>query len=284
VVHTFGHPGPRPTSGYLICPAWLARVTLEGTARAEAPLALGDPGLFSWLYQPAVRTFRVSRSGGEDAAFAYAGFPTLFIDDSPASAPFPRQDPDTVDKLDIDALARAGQSVVGALRAITQAPRGPAAEPAWLAAFGRVFGAGVLIGAGILSLVPALVWALRSGGIGLVARVAQALLFVVLLWRHPLPALAVLLLPNLTAAAGSMILSVLGLAGAFGLAAIGVVGWRRGVVTGAWLEPWEIALFGLALALSLVPSRLVVGKARMATPSPRARGLPKSSRRRSRGR
>ena len=286
VVQTFGHAGRRPPGAYAICPAWLARAALEGAARAEAPLAIGDPGLFSWLYQPAVRTFRVSRSGGEDAAFSYAGFPTLLLDDSPAAAPFPWRDQpaDTADKLDIDALARAGQSAVGALRAITQAPRGPAAEPAWFPAFGRVFGAGVLIAAGLLSLVPALVWAFRSGGVVRLARVVQAVLFVVLLWRHPVPALAVLGLPNLASAAGSLVLSVLGLAGAFALAATGIMGWRRGVVTGTWFEPWEIALFLIALGVSLVPSRLVFAKARMATPLSGARGLPKGPRRRPRGR
>jgi Peptidase family M28 len=274
VVQTYGYAGKRPMGSYAISPAWLARVSLEGAAGADAPLAIGDPGLFSWLYQPAVRTFRLSLSSGEAAAFASGGFPTLFIDDSPATAPFPWRDQpaDTVDKLDIDALTRAGQSAVGALRAIVQAPRGPAAEPVWFAAWGRVFGAGVLIGIGILSLVPGLFRAFLSGGPGLLARLAQAILFGVLLWRHPVPALAVLLLPNLASAAGSMGLSVLAFSGAAALAATGIVGWRRGIVTGTWLEAWEIALFGLALAASLVPSRPLRAKTRQATPSVRLKG------------
>ena len=287
VVQTFGRATKPPRGAYAICPAWLARTALEGAARAEAPLAIGDPGFFSWLYQPAVRTFRAARTSGEDAAFAAAGFPSVLIDDSPASAPFPWRDQaaDTADKLDIDALARAGQSAVGALRAIVQAPRGLATEPTWFAAFGRVFGAGLLIAVGVLSLLPSLVQAFRVGGRGLVARVAQALLFGVLLWRHPLPALAVLLLPNLASAVGSIGLSVAALSGALALCATGVIGWRRGIVTGTWLEAWEIALFGLALAISLLPSRPVRAKGRpAAVPSPRSKGLPKGPKRRPRGR
>jgi Peptidase family M28 len=286
VVHTYGHAGKGRASSSLSCPAWLGRAALDGAARTEVPLAIGDPGLFSWLYQPAVRTFRIARAGGEDAAFSFAGVPTLFLDDSPASAPFPWRDQpaDTVDKLDIEALAGAGQATLGALRAIVQAPRGPAAEPAWFAAFGRVFGAGALTLIGILSLGPGLVRAYRSRGPGLVARVTQAVLFAVLLWRHPLPALAVLVLPNLASATGSMALSLLALSGAAALAATGIVGWRRGLVTGTWLEAWEIALFGLALAASLVTSRFVPAKSRAPGPSARGKGLPKSVRRRPRAR
>jgi hypothetical protein len=286
VVQTFGRAQKWPKGPYAICPAWLARVTLAGAARCDAPLAMGDPS-WSWLYQPAVRTFRGPRSGGEDAAFGAAGFPTLLIDDSPASAPFPWRGlaADDADKLDIDALARAGQSALCALRAIMEAPRGPAAEPAWFAAFGRVFGAGVLMGVGVLSLVPGLVRVFGSGGLGLVARVTQALLFGVLLWRHPVPALAVLVLPNLATAAGSMALSFLAMSGAFALAAAGIVGWRRGLVTGTWLEAWEIALLGLALAVSLVPSQPAFVKARAgAAPYLRSKGLAKGSKRRPRGR
>jgi hypothetical protein len=142
----------------------------------------------------------------------------------------------------------------------------------------------VLIVLGVLSLVPALVLAFRSGGAGFAARIAQALLFSVLLWRHPVPALAVLLLPNLASAAGSLVLSLLALSGAAALAITGFIGWRRGIVTGTWLEAWEIALFGLALAASLVPSRPSAARGRPSPSSARAKGLPKSARRRPRGR
>jgi hypothetical protein len=286
LVQAFGHAEKKPTGPYAISPAWLTRAAFEGAARNEAPLALGDPGLFAWLYQPAVRIFRVSGSRGEAAAFSYAGFPTLLLDDSPVAAPFPWRDQpaDTADKLDLDAFARAGQSALGALQAITQAPVGPAVEPAWFAAFGRVFGGGVLIGAGILSLIPMLARAFRSGGAVLLARLAQASLFGLLAWRHPVPALAMLALPNLASAAGSMILSVLAMAGAVALAAVGFVGWRRGLVIGTWLLPWEIGLFLLVLAFSLVPWHLAAAKAWPAKPATRAKGLPKGPKRRARGR
>jgi hypothetical protein len=286
VFQAYGYRPRLPGLPYVACPAWLARVALDGAARAEAPLAVGDPGLFSWLYQPAVRTFRLARSGGDAAAFAYEGLPTVLIDDSPLAAPFPwREQPtDTADKLDIDAFARAGQSAAGALRAIVQAPRGASVEPTWFAAFGRVFGAGVLAAIGILSLAPALVRASRAGGMGLFARIAQALLFAVLLWRHPIPALAVLVLPNLAAAVGSRVWSVLGLAGALALVTTGLIGWRRGIVTGTWLEAWEIVLFGLALAVSFIPTRLAPAPGRLATVSTRARGLPTGPKRHPRAR
>jgi hypothetical protein len=286
VIQTVGHPTKGAPRSYSICPAWLARATLAGAARAEAPLRVGDPGLFAWLYQPAVRTFRLAGAEGEEAALADAGFPTVLLDDSPATAAFPGRDQptDTADKLDIDALARAGQSAVGALRAIMAAPRGPATEPIWFAAFGRVFGAGVVVVIGILSLVPVLVRGFNAGGLSLVARLAHAVLFGVLLWRHPILALTVLVLPNLAAAVGSLVLSLVAFAGAFAIVATGFIGWRRGIVTGTWLEPWEIALFVLALALSLFPSRPTEAKSRPATFSARPTRLPKGRKRRPRAR
>jgi hypothetical protein len=285
VVQTPGHArsGKGP---YAITPAWVARAAFEGAARSEEPLAIGDPGFFSWLYQPAVRTFRLAESGGEAAVFAAAGLATLHIDDTPARDPYAWRDrpTDTPEKLDIEALARGGQSVAGALRVIVETPRGPAHEPAWFAAFGRVLGPGVLMGLGALSLVPPLVTAFRSGGVALAARVAQAVLFLVLLWRHPVPALAVLALPNLAAAVGSRAVSALALSAAAALGITGFIGWRRGIVVGTWLEGWEMALFAVALAASLVPSRPVYAKGRAGSPLPRGKGLPRGPKRRSRGR
>jgi hypothetical protein len=286
VVETFGYAEKPPRPPYAISPAWLVRLALEGASRLDAPLAVGDPGSFAWLYQPAVRTFRTPRASGEVAAFAHAGFATLLIDDSPLASPFPWRDQptDTADKLDVDALSRAGLAATGALRAVVEGPRGPADDRTWFAAFGRVFGPGVLIGVGVLSLVPSLVQAFRSGGRALVLRIVQAGLFVVLLWRHPVPALAVLLLPNLASAAGSTSLSVLALSGALALAATGALGWRRGLVSGTWLELFEMALFALALAISLVPSRPAAGKTRPGAASFRPKVLPKGPKRRPRSR
>ena len=284
VVQAIPRVGPRAAGPYATSPAWLVRATLEGAARAEAPLPFGDRTWFSWLQQPAVRTFRVSRPSEVDGAFVKAGYPALVIDDSPASFAVRVQPPDTADKLDVDALALAGQSAQGALRALSQAARGPAVEPVWFAAFGRVFGAGVLITIGVLSVLHGLVRAFRSGGLGLAARVAQAVCFGLLLWRHPVPALWVLLLPNLLSGVGSIGLSVLGLGGALALGATGVAWWRRGVATGLWLGSWEIGLLVLALALSLVPSSPTRGKSRSSGPASRAKGLPRPAGRRARGR
>ena len=147
-----------------------------------------------------------------------------------------------------------------------------------------MFGSGVLVAVGILSLVPGLLRGFRSGGPGLGARIAQAALFAVLLWRHPVPALAVLLLPNLASGVGSLVLSITALAGAMSLVTTGFVGWRRGIVTGTWLEAWEIALFALALAVSLVPFGSAAPKARPAAVPARAKGLPKGPKRRPRAR
>jgi hypothetical protein len=231
-----------------------------------------------------VRTFRVSHPIEVDAAFVRAGYPALVIDDAPTSFGARERSPDTADKLDVDALARAGQSAQGALQALSQAVRGPAVEPAWFAAFGRVLGAGVLMTIGALSLVPGLVRAFRAGGLGLAARLTQAVCFGALLWRHPVPALCVLVLPNLLSAAGSVGVSVLGLTGALALGVTGIAWWRRGIVAGLWLEYWEIGLLVLALALSFVPSRPTRGKSRSPVPTSRAKGPPRPMARRGRGR
>jgi hypothetical protein len=245
-------------------------------------VAFGDPAWFSWLYQPAIRTLKVSRPLEADAPFVRAGHPALAIDDSPAPVSWRTPPPDTKEALDIDAFARAGQAVQGVLLATTRVARGPASEPTWFVAFGRVLGAGLLLTLGALSLVPGLWRAFRAGGPGLVARLVQSLGFVALLWRHPVPALWVLLVPNLLSALGSFGLSLLGLAGALSLAATGLVWWRRGIMTGLWLQPWEVCLLVLALALSLVPSTPPKGKPRFSTI--RGKSLPKPGSRRPRAR
>ena len=124
----------------MIAPAWLVRAALEGSREAGAPLGVGDPYL-SWLYQPAVRTFRV-RLYGDDLSFLQAGHPALFASDSSFSAFYPdyHKPSDTADKLDAAALERMGRGVLGVVRALERVPRGPAEEPHWFAAFGRVVG------------------------------------------------------------------------------------------------------------------------------------------------
>jgi hypothetical protein len=46
--------------------------------------------------------------------------------------------------------------------------------------------------------------------------------------------------------------ALLALGPALALLAIGASAWWRGAVNGVWLEPWEIAVAGLALALAFL--------------------------------
>ena len=181
----------------MIAPAWLVRAALEGSREAGAPLGVGDPYL-SWLYQPAVRTFRV-RLYGDDLSFLQSGHPALFASDSSFSAFYPdyHKPSDTADKLDAAALERMGRSVLGVVRALERVPRGPAEEPHWFAAFGRVFGWPWLVGLGAASLLPGLWRGWRTGGLALVARLVQSMLAGVFVWLHPVPALWLLLVPHL---------------------------------------------------------------------------------------
>ena len=100
VLHPIAYADPRETGRAVIAPAWLVRAALAGSREAGAPLGVGDPYL-SWLYQPAVRTFRV-RLYGDDLSFLQAGRPALFASDSSFSAFYPdyHQPSDTADKLD----------------------------------------------------------------------------------------------------------------------------------------------------------------------------------------
>jgi len=84
-------------------------------------------------------------------------------------------------------------------------------------------------------------------------RILQAILTGVLLWRHPVPALWILLVPLLLLPwLRSWWTALLALAPAASLLAIGVSAWWREAVNGVWLAPWEIALALLALALAFL--------------------------------
>jgi hypothetical protein len=251
VVHPIAYPDPREKGRAVIAPAWLVRAALEGSRAAGAPLGLGDPHL-SWLYQPAVRTFRV-RLYGDDLSFLQAGHAALFASDSSFSAFYPDYHlaSDTADKLDAAALERMGRGVLGLVRALDRVPRGPAEEPAWFAAFGRVVGGPWLLALGAAAVLPGLWRATRASGLALAVRVLQALLAGVLLWRHPVPALWILLAPLVLVAWRRAWWTVaLALAPAVGLVALGSAAWWRGAVNGVWLAPWEIVVAFLALALA----------------------------------
>jgi hypothetical protein len=256
VFHPIPYRDLREPGRSVVTPAWLVRAALGGAGSAAR---VGDPWL-SWMYQPAVRTFRGSLYG-DDLAFLQAGVPALFVSDSSFSSFYPwyHRPGDTADKIDAASLARMGDVALGVLRTLDRVPRGPAEEPDWFAAFGFVLGRSLLIGLGLVSLVPGLRVALSGGGIGLAARVVHAGLFLVLLWRHPVPALWIFLLANVLAG-GALWKRALGLVPPVALVVLATVAWRRGMMDGLWLEPWEIAVAAFALALGVVVVRRSPGR------------------------
>jgi hypothetical protein len=250
VLHPIAYADPREPGRSVIAPAWLVRAALAGAPPGGVPFGVGDPWL-SWLYQPAVRAFRV-RLYGDDLSFLQAGHPALFASDSSFSAFYPdyHKPTDTADKLDPAALGRMGERALGVVRALERVPRGPA-ERDWFAAFGVVVSGYGLLALGAASLLPSLWRGLRAGGIVLGASALQALLAALLFWRHPVPALWILLVPQLLVLLRrtSVTLGV-SLAPFVALVAIGASAWWRGAVNGVWLAPWEIAVALMALGLA----------------------------------
>ncbi len=251
VLHPIAYADPREKGRSVIAPEWLVRAALEGSREGGAPLGVGDPWL-SWLYQPAVRTFRV-RLYGDDLSFLQAGHPALFASDSSFSAFYPdyHKPSDTADKLDAASLGRMGRGVLGVVHALERVPRGPAEEPHWFAAFGHVVGWPWLVGLGAASLLPGLWRGWRRGGPALVARLVQAVLAGVFVWLHPVPALWLLLVPHLLLPWRRSLWTVLlALAPALSLLALGASAWWREAVNGVWLAPWELVVAALALTLA----------------------------------
>jgi hypothetical protein len=258
-LHPIAYADPMRPGSHVVAPGWLVRTALDGARAAGSPLKVGDP-LISWLYQPAVRTFRV-RLYGDDISFVQAGLPAVFVSDSSFAYFYPHyhQASDTADKLSAEALERMGRAVLGAVRAMDKASRGPASDPTWFAAGGLVLGAPVVLGLGLLSLVPGLLRAPRRGR-GLALRLLHAALFLLLLWRHPVAAVWVFLLPNvLPPFLRPRWAASLGLLPLAGLLLLGLFAWLRaagpggGAVAGVWLARWEIGLAVVALALAFVP-------------------------------
>ena len=264
VLHPIAYADPLLPSGYVVSPAWVVAAAQRGARQAGAPLGVGDP-LISWLYQPTVRTVR-ARLYGDDLAFLQAGLPAVFVSDSSFTSFYPwyHQAADTADKLDAAALSRMGRAVVGAVEALAAAPRGPARQPHWFAAFGGVVTGPWVFALGIASLLPRIVRTAAARGIpaGLVLQVA---LFGLLLWRHPVVTLWVFLLPNLLAGVGGALLSAVALLPFAALAALCLGAWARGFVSGLWLAPWELLAAAVALALLW----LTGGRARRAGRTPR---------------
>jgi hypothetical protein len=254
VFHPIPYADPLDPGSYVVTPGWLMRAALHSTRRAPAPAGVGDP-LLSWLYQAAVRTFRV-RLYGDDISFLQARIPAVFASDSSFSSfyPFYHQPEDTADKIDAGALARMGGVTLAVVDGLLRVPRGPSSDPTWFAAFGYVLGAAPLFAAGLVSLAPGL--AAARGGAFLTARVAHAALFALLLWRHPVPALWVFLPANVaTVARRRWWTTALALLPAVLLLALGAAAWRRGFVAGTWLEPWEVGAAAAALGALFVGRR-----------------------------
>jgi hypothetical protein len=253
VVHPIAYPDPRRVGRAVVAPGWLVGAVLDGAREEGVPFGVGDPWL-SWLYQPTVRAFR-ARLYGDDLSFLQAGLPAVMVSDSSFSAFYPHyhQASDTADKLDAAALERMGTALLGAVRKLDHAPRGRSDEPRWFAALGQVMGPTPLLVLAAASLVPGLRRGLTGGRPVLLARGLHAGLFSLLFWRHPIPALWAFLLPNLLLPFGrarwATALSVTPVAA---LLALGTAGWFRGMVSGVWLAPWEVAVAILAFALTFV--------------------------------
>jgi hypothetical protein len=282
VLHPIAYADPREKGRSVIAPAWLVRAALAGSRASGAPLGVGDPYL-SWLYQPAVRTFRV-RLYGDDLSFLQAGRPALFASDSTITAFYPdyHKATDLADRLDAAALARMGRGVLGIARALDRAPRGLAEEPHWFAAFGRVVRWPWLLGLGVLSVLPGLRAGYVAGLPAFALRLVQAAAFLVLLWRHPVPALWVFLLPQLLLPWRrrwwTALVALLPLAG---LLALGGYAWSREAVNGVWLEPWEMAVAALALLLAFFGlggrgGKKKTGRGGGRKPGGKRRGLPQT--------
>jgi hypothetical protein len=178
--------------------------------------------------------------------------------------------------LDPAALEKMGRAVFGAVRALDRVPVGPAEDAHWFAAFGHVIGWPWILGLGALSIVPVVASGLGGGALSLALRFAQALVFAVLLWRDPVPAVWVFLLPNvLTPLRRRWWTALASLLPALALVALGVAAWWRQAVSGVWLEPWEIASAALALAIALFALPRAggrSGKGRKAPGLPRRKG------------
>jgi hypothetical protein len=278
VLHPIAYVDPRRAGRQVIAPGWLVRAALAGSREAGADLLVGDPHL-SWLYQPVVRTFRV-RLYGDDLSFLQVGRPAVMASDSSFWAYYPdyHEATDTADRLDPAALERMGRAAFGVVRALDRVPAGPADDAHWFAAFGRVIGWPWILGLGAFSMLPVAASGLAGGALPVALRFTQMALFGVLLWRDPVPAVWVFLLPNLFAPLRRRWWTILAsLLPALALVTLGVAAWWRQAVIGVWLEPWEIAIAALALALALLAlpraaGRSGRGRSRRATGLPRRRG------------
>jgi len=238
-----------------IAPAWLIGRAQAAARGAGISFVVGDPYI-PWLYQAAVRTYHADLYG-DDLSFIQAGIPALFVSDSSFSAFYPwyHQASDTAEKLDPAALGRMGQGVLAILRDLEDALPGAPMEPNWFAAFGWVAGPVALFALALVSVLPGLRQGYRLGGRAFAVRLAAVAAFGYVFFRHPVPMLFVMLLPNLLplvprrpwsmAFAAIPALALLGLGG---------VAWYRDFVHGVWLSHTDLAAAVVALGLALAPA------------------------------
>jgi hypothetical protein len=273
VLHPIAYADPLRPGRQVIAPAWLVSATLGGARTAGAPLGVGDPWL-SWLYQAAVRTFRIGFYG-DDLALLQAGVPAVFASDSSFTAFYPwyHQPGDTADHLDAASLARMGEAVAGAVGAAARLPARQGPDPDWFAIFGRVAPRWMLLLAGLIGLAPGLARAWSLGGVTLAARLAQAALFAPLVWDNPVPALWVLLAPVLAGGlARRRLVLALALLPALALLALGSAAWARGFVHGTWIPAWQLGAAVGVLLLAAVPmARPGAGRGLRSAAAPAAR-------------
>ena len=275
VFHPIGYPDPLRPGRSVITPAWLMQAVLDGTQASGGRFGVGDP-LLSLLYQPAVRLFRV-RLYGDDLSFLQAGIPAVFVSDSSFTRFYPHyhRPTDTADRLDAAALERMGRGVLGIADALSRTPLSRDAAPAWYAVFGRVLSGSALLLLAFVSVAPGLYRGFRHKGAQLALRGAQAVLFGLLLWRNPVPALFCLGLPSLVLAFVGGLWSLLSLLPAALLSLLGTAAALRdagpggAIVTGLWPEPWELLAGLLALALAWLGRARASGPAWKKAPGPR---------------
>jgi len=278
VLHPIAYADPLRADGHVIAPGWLLDASLSGARAAGAPLGVGDPWV-SWLYQPAVRMFRVGLYG-DDLSFLQAGVPAVFASDSSFKAFYPwyHQAADTADKLDADALARMGEAVRGAVGALTLVPVHHEPEPDWFAAFGQVAPRWLLLVVGGIALAPGLAAVAAARGWRRALRLGVCALFATLVWLDPVPALWLLALPvavsGLTPRRGPFAAALLP---AIAVVLLGAAAYARGYAHGTWLPMWYRAGLVAVLVLSAVPAFAVGGRAARGgsrpSPRPARRGL-----------
>ena len=200
---------------------------------------------------------------GDDGAFLLRGVPAARLGDSTRSAAYPWRGTasDDADKLDEASVSELGEAILGAIARLAVSAGRLEAQPTWFAAWGQIIGKRVIVGIGLAAALIGLVASLGEP-LRLLARLAQAALLAVLLWRHPLLTVWLLALPSLASLARGPVAILVGLLPTGALIAAGTLGSSAAGgmrIVGLWLRPWEIVAFAMALVLLFVrpPARRV---------------------------